>query len=291
MKKNDNNVISKNMKKIITEWKKIVDKTNLWLESNVQNKFEDNYKKLKEQTLEITDKIVELKKKIAEEWKEKWDNVKKVFSWKNIKNIISKSSKTIKEKKADYKEELNKLYEKLKLLVWNMSLWLEEKRKKWIVNSMKSEFKKAQNETKRLFEKIWELKTDLIDDKFIDITYNWKKIHVIFNKESNSLKIWEDNYKFWEILINEKIKDNSIKIISFLIKKEKPVLSIIIPSLVAKKYSLSKNESKHFIIEWIIKRDKIAEVAEWLVLYWKSEFELKMNGLDVRIELEKLGEE
>ncbi len=272
-------LINKNIKKSYKELKIAIDKMNSWLELNIIEKFESNYKNLKTQTDEIIDKIWELKIKISEQsqWK-----------WKMLKKTIWKSSKIIKEKTDDYKEEIKELYDKLKILAWKMDNWLEEKQKQWIINSMKLEYKKAQDETKKLFQKISEMKTDIIDDKFIEIPYNSDIIHVSFNNESWNLSIWEDKYRVSEIVINEDIKDKSIKIDKFLVKKEKPIISILIPSNVAKKHSIWKNYSKPFIIEWIIKRDKIAEFAEWLVLYSKGTIKEEINWFNVAITMAKI---
>ncbi len=268
-------MLDKKLNKSYTELKKAVRSTSKWIESHILDKFEDNYKKLITQTDDVIAKIADLKDKIVDESKIKWWDLWEV----------------IKKKNEDYKEEIIELYWNLKTLVWEMNIRLREKKKKWIVVSMKEEYKKAEEETKKLMKKIGELKTDLIDDKYIEVNYNWTNIPVTFDIELGSLDIWTDKYKVDDICINKKIRDEEIKIKSFSIKKEKPIMSIFVPSLVAEKYSLWSNHSKPYILEWVVKRDKIAEMAEWLLLYWKGELKIEINGTKVHIKMNKMKED
>ncbi len=193
---------------------------------------------------------------------------------KNIKSLVKKN--------------LEDSYTDLKILIENLGGWLKKTKPNNLTKKVKNDYEKLKKEADEILNKLYEMKSSLIQDEYIKIDFNWFLIPIIFNKKTKTLKIGNENFKLFNIQIWKDIKSKDIKIKDFLIKKRKPVLSILIPSLTAKKFWLAKNTSKHLTLEWVIKREDIAEVSKWLLIYGKWNFKLKMNNLDVKVEIEKV---
>lgn len=190
--------------------------------------------------------------------------------------------------KSLIKTNIEKSYTELKILIDDLNWWVDKTKKKDYKGDFKDDYKKLKLEIESVLKKISVLKSDLIDWEYVKINYNWTETPIIFDKKLKIIKIANEKFRLFNIVIWKDIKSDDIKIKDFLIKKDKPVLSIIIPSLTARKFWLAKNISKHYILEWIIKREKIADIGKWLIMYGEWEINLKMNNLDVKIELKKI---
>lgn len=263
-------VIKSNINKSYDELKHLIDDINVWIdktkETDLTWKVKEDYEKLKDRTEDVLNRITDLRTQLK-------DSI-------NIKDTLNDKSKSIKM-------ELDRLQDELKILVAKMSSWIVKAKNVDILSKVKTEYQSAKVQSQKIMDKIYKMKIDLIDDDYIEVTYNWSLVPVVFNKKSKCLEIADEKYKLHDIQIWEDIKSSDIKVVNLTIKKDKPILSIVMPSQTAKKFKLAKNTSKPFALEWVLKREKIAEVAKWLLIYGKGEFKLKMNNLDVRVGVDK----
>ncbi len=219
-----------------------------------------------------TNKAIDLKNKTNE-------LIEEIDKYKTkLKEIdLSKQNEIIKKEIKEIQNIINNIYK-----------WIKNKKNKDFKTKIKKDFNKINLKLNSFIKTFHKIKNELVEEEYIKIPYEGSLTPIIFNRTSSSLEIWDQTFKLSKITIKDNLSSNDIKINDFLIKKHKPILSILIPSLTAKELWLAKNTSKHLILEWIIKREDIKEIGNWLLMYGKWEFKLKMNNLDVKVEIEKI---